>query len=185
MIVDGAKPIRRAVVVGTTGCGKTTLAARLAERLSVPHVEMDALHWDPGWQEAELEVFRQRVSDALAGEAWVADGNYSKVRDIVWARADTLVWLDLNLARILWRVTWRTWRRVVTGEELWNGNRETWRDAVFSREALFIYALKSHKRRRRQYEAALAEPCHAHLRVVRLRTPREVEDWLVNVPGEK
>ena len=181
---DSTVPICRAIVVGTTGCGKTTLAARLAAQLGAPHVELDALHWDPGWQMAELELFRRRVSKALEGERWVADGNYSKVRDIVWVRADTLVWLDYWLPRILWQLLGRTWRRVVSGEELWNGNRETWRNAFFARDNLCLYAIRTHRRRRRQYTVALTKPHHAHLRIIRLRSPRETEKWLVNVPSE-
>src|SRR5205809_1832315 len=88
---------RRVVVVGTTGSGKTTLAGRLAQRLGVPHVELDALHWEANWVEAGDEVFRERAARALTGSAWVVDGNYSKVRDIVWGRADMVVWLDYPL----------------------------------------------------------------------------------------
>jgi len=101
---------RRIVVVGTTGSGKTTLAGELARRLEVPHVELDALHWEPGWTEAPTDLFRERVTHALSGEAWVADGNYSAVRDIVWSRADTIVWLDYSLPTMLYRLARRTFR---------------------------------------------------------------------------
>ena len=87
---------RRIAVVGTSGSGKTTLAHRLAERLGIPHVELDALHWGPNWTPVAADLFRERVAQALSGEAWVVDGNYSRVRDIIWTRADTLVWLDYS-----------------------------------------------------------------------------------------
>ena len=118
--------MQRLVVVGTSGSGKTTLARRLAAALAVPHIELDALHWEANWQEAPVEVFRERTRAAVAAAAWAADGNYSVVRDIVWSRADTLVWLDYALPVILWRLLIRTARRVAWREELWNGNRETW-----------------------------------------------------------
>jgi adenylate kinase family enzyme len=86
--------MQRISVIGATGSGKTTVARRTAEALGVPHIELDALHWEPDWEEAPLEVFRERVSDAIQGERWVVDGNYSKVRDMVWGRADTVLWLD-------------------------------------------------------------------------------------------
>ena len=112
---------RRVVVIGTTGSGKTTLARRLAGRLGVPHVELDALHWDPDWTEAPPAVFRERTARALAGDGWMADGNYGKVRDLVWPRADTVVWLDFPLFVTLWRLVRRTFRRALTREELWGG----------------------------------------------------------------
>ncbi len=95
--MTGARSLRRIVVVGTSGSGKTTMAARLAEGLGLPHVELDAIHWGPGWTPLAVEEFRERTAEALAGEAWSTDGNYSGVRDIVWSRADTLVWLDYAL----------------------------------------------------------------------------------------
>jgi adenylate kinase family enzyme len=84
-------PGPRTVFVGVTGSGKTTAARRLAHILAVPHVELDSLHWEPGWQPAPTDIFRQRVEQALSGSAWTTDGNYSKARDIVWSRATTLV----------------------------------------------------------------------------------------------
>src|SRR5205823_6990985 len=107
----GRQPPRRIVVVGSTGSGKTTLASQLARRLALPHVELDALHWEPNWTMAPLDRFRQRVEEALNGEGWVVDGGYGKVRDIVWGRAETLVWLDYGLPVILWRLLKRTLRR--------------------------------------------------------------------------
>jgi adenylate kinase family enzyme len=114
--------MRRIVVVGTTGSGKTTLAAAIAARLGIPHIELDALHWEANWTEAPTDVLRDRITRALSGAAWVVDGNYGKVRDLFWSRADTVVWLDYSLPVILWQLAGRTLKRVVTREELWSGN---------------------------------------------------------------
>ena len=168
--------LRRIAVVGTTGSGKTTLARQLSERLGLPHVELDALHWDADWTAAPVEVFRERTAAALSGDAWVVDGNYGKVRDIVWSRADTLVWLDYDLPLILWRLVRRTFRRVVTQEELWNGNRERWRDQLLSRDSLFLWVLQTYWRRRREYPLYFKE--YAHLEIVRLRSPKATHTWL-------
>jgi adenylate kinase family enzyme len=132
---------------------------------------------------AEPEVFRARVAEATAGDRWVVDGSYSKVRDLVWARADTLVWLDYPLAVKLWRLVERTARRLWTGEELWNGNRERLRDHLnlLDRDNLFVWTVLQHRYHQTTYPAALAEPAHAHLRLVRLRTPGAGRRWLEQV----
>jgi adenylate kinase family enzyme len=164
--------------MGTTCSGKSTLARALAERLGVPYLELDALYWGPGWTKPEKEEFRRRVEPFVRGEAWVVDGNYtSTLGDLVLRRADTVVWLDLPLARILWRVTGRTLGRVVRRTELWSGNRETWRNAFLSRDSLFIWAVQTHGRFRRRLPDRLATE-FANVRLVRLRSPREIRRWL-------
>lgn len=129
---------QRIVVVGTSGSGKTTTASRIAQRLGIHHVELDALHWEPDWTPAPLDVFRERVARALNGDAWAVDGNYSKVRDIVWSRTDTVVWLDYTLPVIMGQLVWRTLRRVFTREELWSGNRESLRTTLLSRDSILL-----------------------------------------------
>jgi len=174
---------RRIAVVGTSGSGKTTLAHQLAERLGIPHVELDALHWGPNWTPAPRHVFRECTAQALTREAWTTDGNYSAVRDIVWSRADTVVWLDYALPVILWRVAWRTIRRFVTREELWNKNRERFRDAFLSHDSIILWAARTYHRRRREYPVLFSEPEYAHLSIVQLRSPRAARLWLANLPA--
>jgi ATP-dependent protease HslVU (ClpYQ) ATPase subunit len=76
----------RIAVIGVTGSGKTTFARQLADRIDGVHIELDAVHWEPGWTEASIEAFRERVELATRAERWALDGNYGKVRDIAWAR---------------------------------------------------------------------------------------------------
>ena len=175
--------LRRVAVVGTSGSGKTTLARRLSERLGIPHVELDALHWEPNWTPAEPEVFSERTAQALSGPTWVTDGNYSQVRSIVWSRADTVVWLDFSLPVVMGRMLRRTVRRLVTREELWNQNRENLAGAFLSRDSIILWALQTYRRRRREYPVLLSKPEHAHLKVVHLRSPRKAQRWLESLPA--
>lgn len=147
-------------------------------------MELDSLNWEPRWTAAPTKVFRRRVSEALTSDGWISDGNYSEVRDMVWNRATAIVWLDYPLWVNMRRLFWRTLRRVFTGEELWNGNRERFAAQFLSRESLFLWALKTYGPYRRRYAAMFADPAHAHLTLVRLRSPGEARRWLAGVkPG--
>ena len=174
--------MRRIVVIGTTGAGKSTLAAALAARLDLPLIELDALHWGPQWTAVGRDAFRVRVAAAAAGERWVAAGNYGAVRDLLWPRADTLVWLDYPLALNFWRLTRRSLRRILTREELWAGNRETFRAQFLSRDSLYVWAVRNHARQRREFTALLNESTYAHLTTVRFASPRDTARWLAALP---
>jgi adenylate kinase family enzyme len=178
--VAAGGPTRRVVMVGATGAGKSTLARRLADGLGVDFVELDALFWGPGWAPSEPAAFRARVEAATAGPAWVVAGNYGAVRDLLWPRADTIVWLDYPFPLVLGRLTARTLRRGITREVLWNGNRENlWEHAmVWSPRSLFHWLFTTYWRYRREFPRLFQEPAHAHARVVRLRSPRAAEGWL-------
>jgi hypothetical protein len=171
-------PGSRIVVVGVTGCGKTITAIHLSRILAIPHIELDSLHWQPNWVMTEQQTFRQLVAQAISGPAWVTDGNYSKVRDLIWARATTIVWLDYSLLVILWQLTGRTLKRVITREVLWNGNRETLRGGFFSKDSLFLWALQTYPRYRQTYPRLFASPENDHLQVIHLHSRGETEGWL-------
>lgn len=178
-----AFPHRRVSVVGTSSSGKTTFARALSRRLGVPHVELDALFWRPGWTGSPPAEMRERVAEAIAGEAWVIDGNYSVTRDLVWARAEAVVWLDYPLRTILRRYLARTRRRIRTREEIWpgTGNRERWSMHLLSRDGLLWWILSTYRRRRREYPVLLRQ--HPELAVVHLRSTTEADAWLDRLGG--
>lgn len=149
------RPIRRVIVVGTTGAGKTTFARALAQKLRAPHIELDALHWEANWTPAP--DFVGRVEAALAAERWVVDGNYSEVQPLVLARADTVIWLDYSFGTKLWQLFKRTLRRALTRERLWGTNTETLRKAFLSRDSIFLWFFRTHWAQRRRYEARFVE----------------------------
>jgi len=165
---------RIAIIATASGCGKTTVGRELASRLDVPYVELDAIHWQPGWTELDAVELRRRVEPLVARDAWVIDGSYrGKLGDLVLERADTVVWLDLPRRIWLPRLVVRTLRRTLTREELWSGNRETLWNAVAGDDSLFRFALANERPRRHRYPRELDR-----YRVARLRTPAEVEAFL-------
>ena len=171
--------MERIVVIGTTGSGKSTLAAQIAQRMEMPCVELDALHWEANWQQAATDIFRQRVAEAIAPERWVVGGNYSKARDLIWTRADTLVWLDYSFPLVISRLFRRTVKRIVTQEDLWGtGNRETWQKQFLSRDSLFMWAVKTHGKYRQSIRQILAQPDYAHLQLIHFTSPRQTSEWL-------
>lgn len=165
----------RIVVVGTSGSGKTTLAGRLAKALDVPHFELDAINWQPGWvslNDTDRPEFIRRIDAAIAQPAWVMAGGYSNVRDRIWSRATHLIWLDYDRPVVMRRVVWRSLTRAISGEELWpgTGNRESaamW----FTPEHPIRWAWSTFERRRTEYAARLADPRFAHLKAFRLTWP--------------
>ncbi len=176
-------PGRRVVVIGTSGSGKTTMARRLGERLGVPHIELDYLHWGPNWTEQPDEIMREGVLQALDGrDGWTVCGNYGQVRDIIWARADTVVWLDYSLPLMLWRLTRRTFGRAVLNEEIWHGNKENLHTHLFTKDSLYWWVLTTYKRRRKQIPEWFRDPSHAHMKKIRLRSARDANNWLARVP---
>lgn len=97
------------VILGCSGAGKSTFARALGARLGLPVVHLDAIFWQPGWTEPDAETFRAAVAEAIAGEAWVTDGNYvSRTFDLRLPRADAVIFVHqprwLCMVRILWRV---------------------------------------------------------------------------------
>ena len=179
-----AEPVhRRVAVVGNSGSGKSTLARQLASRLDVPHIELDAIYHQSGWTPLTATEFTRRVADASAGDGWVIDGNYSAVQANVWRRATTVVWLDLSRHVVMRRIIWRTVRRAVGRTELWNGNREDWRD-LFSLDperSVIAWAWKKHGFYRDRYIALTTDPANAHLVFIRIRRPAAASRLLKEV----
>lgn len=183
----GQRVGKRVIVIGSSNAGKSTFAERLAERLGVPFIELDALHWEPNWVEADREVFRERVRQAIQPESWVMDGNYaSQQQDISWPDADTIIWLDLPLRTVVSRCIRRTWRRWRTQELLYGGeNREDFWEHLMvwnTDKSLLAYTIKTHRRRRRTNAAYPSDPRWSHLTFIRLRSPEAVDAFLNSVP---
>lgn len=173
--------MRRVSVVGSSGSGKTSVARRIAVALDVPHIELDALHWGPDWAQASADELRARVAAATSGDAWVVDGNYqSKIGTLVWERADTVVWVNPPRWRVMGQAVSRTVRRAATRQELWSGNRESWRGLQFWRgeDSILWWAWTSYGRTAERYEAAMQSGPFSDLSWHRLRTRRDIERFL-------
>jgi adenylate kinase family enzyme len=170
--------LNRVVVVGTSGSGKTTLARNIAQTLDIPHIELDAIYWGPNWTPLETPIFQERMREAAAAERWAADGNYHHVRDIVWMRATTLIWLNYPFWLVMWRVISRTLVRSFRNQELWNGNRETIRLSFFSRDSIILWSFNTYHRRRKKFPILFQQPEYGHLNIIVHQSPAETKRWL-------
>lgn len=177
--------MRRVSVVGMSGSGKSTLARAIADRLDVPCIELDAIHHLPGWEPIAPDAFLAEVDRRTQLDGWVVDGNYRAVvrEGPVWDRADTVVWLDLPKRQAVRQVTWRTLRRAITREELWNGNRERLRDvcSLDPMRSMPVYVWTQYERKHAYLEAAMRDPARAHLTFVHLRSHREAAAWVAAI----
>lgn len=178
---------RRILVRGCSGSGKTTVATTLAGQLGVPHVELDALFHQPGWEPRDPEAFRADVAARTAGDGWVVDGNYDSkgVQDVVAPRVQLVVWLDLPHWLTLARVVGRTITRGFLRRELWNGNRESLA-SLFRRDPednIVLWTWRMWPNYHEQAMAAREDTRWAHAEVVRLTSQDEVDDFLADWDG--
>jgi adenylate kinase family enzyme len=173
---------RRIVVYGPASTGKTTVASRIAQRIGVPHVELDAVFWLPGWTQKSEEEFRAEVSALLEKypDGWVFDGNYRLVRDLILPLADTVVWLHPPFLVACWWLWKRTISRAWRREILWGTNRESWRQSFFSRDSLILYQMTHWRRSLKRTARALVE-IQNNASVFELRSTREVNDFLTSL----
>jgi adenylate kinase family enzyme len=178
----------RVQVIGSSGSGKSTFGRALAGAADLTRIELDALNWGPGWfdrSNKDPELFVRLVDEAIAGERWVADGNYRMAMVRILARATDLVWLDYPRAIVMRRVVWRSFTRAVTKRELWpgTGNRELFRRWL-DKEHPIRWAWDTYNRRKLQYEALFEDPRLAHIRKHRLKEPQDAEHLIARLAAE-
>ena len=169
----------RILVVGTSGSGKTTLARELSRKLHIKDIELDALFWKENWAQSDPEEFRMKIRKAMEGASgYVIHGNYNKVNDLTWAGVHTVIWLDYSRLVVMWRVLKRTISRIITQEELWSGNRETFSNSFLAKDAIVFWAWKTYRKRKEQYTLMMRENPYSIGEYLVFRHPRETREYL-------
>jgi adenylate kinase family enzyme len=102
--------MRRVLIIGPGGAGKSTLAGRLADATGLPVVHLDARYWRPGWDATPVEEWRSVVSTLVDAPEWIMDGNYGGTLDLRIPAADTIIYLDWPRALCIWGVVKRRLR---------------------------------------------------------------------------
>ena len=177
-------PERRVVVIGSSCAGKTTFAQELARTWGCDFIELDELYWGPQWTPKPAPEFHRLVRDAAQGSEWVSAGNYSAIRDELWPRATTIVWLNFGLGLLLWRGLRRTLARSLGGTVLFHGNRESLRRAFLSRDSLLWWIASTFDRRRREFAALRAAGGYGQAEWLEARNPAEADRILRRLQNE-
>lgn len=165
-------------IIGAAGAGKTTLAMQLAGQMHLHHIELDGYYWLPGWQRSPDARFRDTVRLLLESEAWIMDGTYETVRQLIWRRVDMVIWLDYAAPVVIWRLLRRGIHDIVRQTDLWGtSNRESWR-LLGGRDSLILRAVRAARRMRTTYPALFAQDVQRHIHFVRLRSQQETRQWL-------
>lgn len=182
--------MHRVAIVGSSGSGKSTVAAELARHIGVDVIELDDLMHGPNWAPTPTPEFRAKVAEAIARSegpdgtgGWVVPGNYRNVADLVQRRADTVIWLDFPRRTVMRQLLARSIRRSVTKEEVCNGNREDWR-RLLSRDPernVVLWSWQHHDRYREIYESYAEGDFWASADVRRLRRRSDVAALIASV----
>ena len=170
------------LVIGTSGSGKTTLAEKLSKLLDIKNIELDAFNWKENWTQSSIEEFRKNIEDSIKNtKGYVLHGNYNKVKDLTWGTVDTVIWLDYKRIVVMWRVLKRTIRRIITQEELWAGNKETFKTSFLEKDAIVFWAWKTYKKRKEQYSRMVEENPYKIKEFIILKRPKEAEALLKRI----
>ena len=173
----------RCVVVGTSGSGKSTFARELASKARLHYVELDKLYWAANWTPRHASEFQQAVQRETECERWVVDGNYSAMREAFWPRATHVVWLNFSRTVVFSRIIRRTFKRAITQEELWDGNRESLRKALLSKQSILLWSFTTYAKNRLKYARLRVSPEYAHLQWQELQTPRQAKAFIRSHAG--
>ena len=165
--------MRKILVIGSGGSGKSTFAARLGARLNLEVLHLDKFYWQPGWVEPPKAEWSKTVEDLIKRDGWIMDGNYSGTLGVRLAAADTVIWLDMPRVLCLWRILKRRAKyRNIVRPDMGAGCPEQ-----FSLE--FARWVWNYPRRSRPKVLALLKEHGAGKKIVRLRSHSEVEKFLV------
>jgi adenylate kinase family enzyme len=171
--------MRKVLVIGPGGAGKSTLANQLGEQLGIEVIHLDKLYWQAGWIETAKAEWLQTVEELLRRESWIMDGNYSGTLKMRFAACDTVVFLDMSRTLCLRRVLKRAiMYRKKSRPDMAKGCPER-----LTRE--FILWIWNYPSRTRPKVVKMLEAARAGKRIIWLRSPSEVRRFLALMPAAR
>ncbi len=167
-----AQSMKKIIIIGPGGAGKTVFSRQLAELLHREVIHLDKHYWQPNWQRPEKGVWTHKVKQFLAGEEWIIDGNYKSTLDLRMAAADTVIFLNLPkwfcISRILWR---RIQYHKKTRADLGGNNTEkiSWR---------FLHWVANYPT---SEVLTKLQSCQNSKRIIVLRSPSQIKRFLAEI----
>jgi adenylate kinase family enzyme len=171
--------MKKVLIIGSGGSGKTTLAERLGEKTGIKVIHLDTLYWQPNWVRTDNDEWNKTIAELIAGDEWIMDGNYSRTMELRIAAADTVIFLDLPRTVCLWRVVKRAVR-------YYGKNRPDMAEGCNEKlDFEFVSWIWNYPKRTRPKAEALLEKFKDRLKVIRLISVREVEEMVGKIDAHK
>lgn len=171
--------MKKILIIGSGGAGKSTLARRLGGALGIEVIHLDKLHWKPNWTGTPKGEWREIVKRELKKDEWVMDGNFGGTMEMRIAAADTVIYLDFPRAICLYRALKRIFKYYnKTRPDMGEGCRE-------KLDLEFLHWVWTFRKRAKPEIEERLNRCAAGKTIIRLRSPREVEKFLTDLPKIK
>jgi len=167
-------------VVGTSGSGKSTFSKKLSRKINHSYIEMDELHWKSNWVESTNKDFFEKLKKKLSSENWILDGNYFKAQDIKWEKINQVIFLDLPLWLVLFRVIRRSISRAIKREKLWHGNKESLLRLFFSKESMIVHTVRTFQKNKYRFNELSRSKKYKYIEFIKLKSQKEVDEFLSN-----
>jgi len=167
--------MKRIMVLGCCGAGKSTLSKKLAAQLQLPIIHLDQHYWKPNWVESEKAEWEKVVQELAAKENWIMDGNYGGTIGIRLQRADTIIYLDYSTATCFWRVL----KRIFTH---WHQVRPDMTEGCAERlNAEFLHYVLTYNIRKRASMLAKLKAVEKEKKILILQNDGAVSGFLENL----
>lgn len=171
-------------IIGTTGSGKSTFAQKIAKERQIHYIELDDLLWLDDWKESPNDALFLKLKIAMenAATGWIIDGLYTRTIPMIMEKVDTVIWLDYPFHINLYRLSKRTFGRVISRKKLWenSNNRESLK-LMLSKESIFIWLIKSYPKNRKKYFDLMQNPAYQHIQFIRLTSPKQAAEFLQKI----
>jgi adenylate kinase family enzyme len=177
--------MKKIVVGGSIGAGKSTLAKALSKKLHIEHTELDSFYWLPGWHIRPAEQTKELINKTTSVDRWIICGNFSAFKEFTVDRAVTIIWLDYPFVVCFWQALKRAIRNIKTQQKCCNGNQETWGRLFFSKDSILLWLIRTFRRRNRRYEKMMHDPLYKNKTLIRLQSHKEAEKWLESLAIKK